>query len=356
MRGPTSLPSELDCPIYQYCYTTPEFAQYDDAAGSCECYQFYGNSGAYCEVFAGGLRPALAMFVMIISIVSFGLWSQTLKQLTAVKAFKARSASGHVVIVCMVANFFEILMPLSYVLYTTGSDKSYKSHDILRGLSFGLCVVFKLGGILEVPIMRMDIVIKSPGMNSDENKALFKKIALALRILAVSSGLLIIVLMTSGNTPLAAMLVLLLLVVCIGIYQVSSRRLAKMICKNFFELGYSPDESKFASSAEKSGHSAAKNILFVSNKNVAASLLFLVVMVGYSVTAKIPEQGGGLLAYVFIHVFLADLAVFQAVFRGYVRMGARKKLQKAGFMKGGSQVTSASTATTVISKSSVEGL
>lgn len=193
-------------------------------------------------------------------------------------------------------------------------------------------------------------------MNSDENKALFKKIALALRILAVSSGLLIIVLMTSGNTPLAAMLVLLLLVVCSGIYQVSSRRLAKMICKNFFELGYSPDESKFASSAEKSGHSAAKNILLVSNKNVAASLLFLVVMVGYSVTAKIPEQGGGLLAYVFIHVFLADLAVFQAVFREYVRLGARKKLQKAGFMKGGSQVTSASTATTVISKSSVEGL
>ena len=63
----------------------------------------------------------------------------------------------------MIANWFEILMPLSYVIYTTGSDSSYMSHDVLRGLSFGLCVVFKLGGILEVPIMWMDIVIKSPG-------------------------------------------------------------------------------------------------------------------------------------------------------------------------------------------------
>ncbi|GMI01627.1 hypothetical protein TrVE_jg9826 [Triparma verrucosa] len=347
---------EVDCPIYQYCYTTPEYAQYEDAAGSCDCYYFYGNSGPECEVFPGGLRPALASFVMVLSIVSFGLWSVTLKQLMAVKAFKARSASGHVVIACMIANWFEILMPLSYVIYTTGSDSSYMSHDVLRGLSFGLCVVFKLGGILEVPIMWMDIVIKSPGMNSDENKAKFKKIALGLRILSVSSGLFIIVLMTSGNTPLAAILVLLLVMLCIVIYQVSSRKLAKMICKNFFELGYSPDDSKFTSSAEKSGHSAAKNILLVSNKNVAVSVLFIVVMVGYSATAKVPEQGKGVLAFIFIHLFLADLAVFQAIFRGYVRLGARKKLQKAGYMKGSSQVTSTSTATTVISKSSVEGL
>ena len=78
-------------------------------------------------------------------------------------------------------------------------------------------------------------------MNSDENKAKFKKIALGLRILSVSSGLFIIVLMTSGNTPLAAILVLLLVMLCIVIYQVSSRKLAKMICKNFFELGYRRD-------------------------------------------------------------------------------------------------------------------
>jgi len=47
-------------------------------------------------------------------------------------------------------------------------DTTYKSHDILRGLSFGLCVVFKMAGIFEVPIMWMDIVIRSPGMNTDE--------------------------------------------------------------------------------------------------------------------------------------------------------------------------------------------
>ena len=87
-----------------------------------------------------------------------------------------------------------------------------------------------------------------------------------LRASSIIIGFLIIFLLTGGFAPIAAMVILLVLIICIAIYQVSARKLAIMICKDFFELGYKPDESKFASSADKSGHNAAKNIMLVSNK------------------------------------------------------------------------------------------
>jgi hypothetical protein len=207
--------------------------------------------------------------------------------------------------------------------------------------------VFKLGGILEVPIMWMDIVIKSPGKNTPENKAKFKKMATGLRASAIIVGLSIILLFVTGNTALAAGIILLVLFINMGVYFVSSRRLAVMISNNFFELGYNPSDEKFKSSADRSGHNAAKNILIVANKLLATSAFFVVCLVAYIIFNRTPESGSGLISFIFIHAFIADLAVYQNIFRGYVRLGARKKLKAAGFMGGGSKVTTTTGNTTI---------
>jgi hypothetical protein len=114
---------ELDCPIYQYCYTTPEYVQYEGSAGSCDCYMFYGSTGTECQELAGGIRVIFPVMCVIFAICMFSMWSMTLYQLIKVKAFKPNSASGHVLVACMIANFCEILMPFAYVLYGTGENR-----------------------------------------------------------------------------------------------------------------------------------------------------------------------------------------------------------------------------------------
>ena len=176
-----------------------------------------------------------------------------------------------------------------------------------------------------------------------------------LRASSIIIGFLIIFLLTGGFAPIAAMVILLVLIICIAIYQVSARKLAIMICKDFFELGYKPDESKFASSADKSGHNAAKNIMLVSNKFSGVAAAFVMVMVGYSAMVRAPDSGKGTLAFTFIHIFIFILALIQNIFRDYVRLGARKKLTAAGYMNKGSKVTTTTT-THASGTTSVEGL
>ena len=86
------------------------------------------------------------------------------------------------------------------------------------------------------------------------------------------------------------------------------------------------------------------------------SAFFIIVMVGYSAMVRAPDGGKGSLAFTFIHIFIFILGIYQNIFRGYVRLGARKKLKAAGFISGGSKITTVSTTTSDVGKSSIEGL
>jgi hypothetical protein len=218
-----------------------------------------------------------------------------------------------------------------------------------------MTVAFKLGGVMEIPIMWMDIVIKSPGMNSPENKAFFKKAALGLRITAVAVGLIIIAFMAIGQATFAAYFFILVLIFSIVLYMKSSRALAVMICKDFWELGYNPGEDKFKGAAEKSGHNAAKNIVLVANNFSKIAAVFVLSLMVLGVTVK--NYDLGLVPFIAACSFLCCNASIQAVFRGYVRLGARKKLAAAGFSSD-SKVSAATTvtATSNTSSSSSEGL
>lgn len=259
------------------------------------------------------------------------------------KAFQFKSASGKVTVMSMGASFMEILMSFCYFMVSAGLNNSYEIAMYVRPASFALCVLFKLGGCFEVPIMWMDIVIKSPGMNTPENKALFKRIAKGLRIGSALIAFIILVLMFTGRVAMAGAFFVLVLMGAITMYNIASRKLALMICKDFWEHGYNPDMTKFKGSAEKSGHNAAKNIVVVANYFAAAAVVFIIGLLGLSATVK--DQDNGIKPFISAHVFLLAAAWIEVIFRGYVRLGARKKLSAAGFGME-SKVTTVSTMST----------
>ena len=337
----------------QFCYLDDGNLQPDGETGTCLCYTFYGFTNyPECDNKDGVTRGILSAFTLGLCLFAWFNWWQTLSQLKTVKAFKARTASGHVLIMCFISNTFEIFMNVSYLITSLALDPSYAVHDYMRSLAYGMCVVFKLAGVFEVPIMWMDIVIKSPGMNSDENKGRFKKAANTLRGLAIFCGLFVLACMGSGNSQIAGAFFVFVLVGLILLFRFSSRRLASMICANFFELGYNPDEKAFANSAEKSGHNAAKNIMVVDGRFIKVTTPFVISLVLYSGSVK--RSDTGIVPYVCVHIFLFCCAGCQIIFKDYVRLGARKKLIAGGFGPAGASAK-VSDADTVKSTAS-EGL
>ena len=335
--------AEGDCPIRQYCYIDKE-----TDIGTCDCYQFYGFYGPEC-LGTSPIAPIFTIVSLTFCLYQMAMWIITFKQITdkKVNAFKAGSASGHVTIACMIANILEIGMHLCYMLVAIGANPTYEVNDLARPLIFGLCMIVKLTGGFEIPIMWMDIVIKSPGMNSPENKAKFKKIATILRVCATLSGTIVIFCILTGNATAAAFFFMFVLVCSIAMYIRASRLLALMICKNFWKLGYSPGEDKFANSAESSGHRAAKNILAVGNSFAKAAAMFFFSLATLGVTAQIKS---GLTPFIAANAFLISMSLIQGIFRGYVRLGARKKLAAAGF-ESGSKVSAATVTSSAVSSS-----
>ena len=74
-------------------------------------------------------------------------------------------------------------------------------------------------------------------MNSDENKAMFKKAATGLRALTVFVWLTVLALLAMKLSAPTAMFFILVLIGSIALFMTSSRKLAVMICKNWSELG-----------------------------------------------------------------------------------------------------------------------
>jgi hypothetical protein len=197
--------------------------------------------------------------------------------------------------------------------------------------------------------MWLEIVVKSPGNNSDENKANLKRLKGTVKCLVGFLSPLVLVLLAMNQASIAAGVIILVLIGNIIFYHRSSRKLAVMICKNYFEIGPNPSPEQLPTSAEKSGHKAAKSILRIS-KHMEVGLAFFIVSLGlFSVTVK--RHAAGVMPYAFVHCFLLICLYVQTLFRGYVRQGANKKLAANGFATKSSKVGSSTTTSTVVGSS-----
>ncbi|GMI35032.1 hypothetical protein TeGR_g13747 [Tetraparma gracilis] len=351
--------AENDCPVRQLCYLGYE-GEYNDATypagndgGVCMCSAFYGLTGPDCMEQASKVPFIVSMLVAAFGFFSWLQWIQTLYQLIKAKAFKPSTAAGTVTLMSTLGNFLTVVMNLCYGLVAGGVGlASYAINDSARPASFGINVIVTLYCVFAIPIMWMDIVIKSPGMNSDENKAMFKKAATGLRALTVFVGLTVMALLAMKLSAPTAMFFVLVLIGSIVLFMTSSRKLAVMICKNWSELGYNPSEDKFKGQAEKSGHNAAKNIMLMANRFSGSASMFIIGLVAFIITNRSPDTGA--LPFYCCHVFLIAMVYMNILMRGYVRLGARKKLASAGY-GGSSKVTTTTTTSTAVTTKSEGG-
>ncbi|GMH93319.1 hypothetical protein TrVE_jg10777 [Triparma verrucosa] len=343
---------ETDCPAKMFCFED----------GKCDCYGYYGHTGDDCQgSSATGQIIVLAILLASCAVQQYENFL-TLYQLKQCDAFKAGTPAGTVLLACISSTFFEFCLLMVYLLVTLGADPDYVVNDTARPLIFGLLVICKLTGMFAIPIMWMEIVVKSPGNNSDENKKKYKQVKTTIHATTVISSTGVFVLLLMGKAAVVSLLFVLILLMLLVLYQVASRKLALMICKNFWELGLNPGEDKFSNNAEKSGHKAAKNIVVVANNVFRLISAFIIFLLVFSRTVK-KNSIPGIVPFLGVNGFIGICLMMEGICRNYVRLGSQKKLQKGGYgvSKGGffpkSKVTALSTTqmqSTTVEQSSID--
>ncbi|GMI09132.1 hypothetical protein TrLO_g12362 [Triparma laevis f. longispina] len=341
---------EIECPPKMFCYD-----------GLCDCYGYYGHTGDDCQE-----SSAAGQLIMLAALLTSAVFQQyqnflTLYQLKKCDAFKAGTPAGTVLLACCSSTFFEACLLTVYLLVTIGADPDYTVNDTARPLIFGMLVIGKLTGMFAIPIMWMEIVVKSPGNNSDENKKKYKQLTRIIHATTIISSSVVFILLLLGKAALVSALFVLILLMLLALYQIASRKLAIMICKNFWELGLTPSEDKFSNNAEKSGHKAAKNIIVVSNRVFRLISAFICFLLVFSRTVK-QKSIPGIVPFLGVNGFVAICLMMEGICRNYVRLGSQKKLQKGGFgvgrgMFGMSKVTALTTtamSSTTVEQSSVD--
>lgn len=190
--------------------------------------------------------------------------------------------------------------------------------------------------------MWMEIVVKSPGNNSDENKKKYKQLTRIIHATTIISSSVVFILLLLGKAALVSALFVLILLMLLALYQVASRKLAIMICKNFWELGLTPSEDKFSNNAEKSGHKvggsersepieinmgivltraaslatpqAAKNIIVVANRVFRLISAFICFLLVFSRTVK-QKSIPGIVPFLGVNGFVAICLIMEGICR-----------------------------------------
>lgn len=358
--------TELDCPGSAFCYDTNYYMktikprenadlialgdswEYSGIENKpfnnvCMCYSLFGIAGVepydweptsatYLEPLDGGTNRicrgdddrrntfflGVTLVCGILAWTSFILLLKTAYQLSASGALEW-NVSGQVLFYTTMAELFLSILYLLYLIFILGEDKDFFLLDNVRPVVFSVFAIFLIAALLEISLMWAEVYSKSQSMGKAGGAIGWYRVFIYL--LVFLSAAIIGVGMFIGQTSIAALYMFVVLTIVGFAYLVAGRRLADT-------LAPIDDKAPGANSAI-----AASNEIRRTSKAVAIMcFVFILLLLGYSVSLQRRGQEWGFITWLFVNGFLV-VSIFMANrIMNYIRFGNRKKLAKAGYL------------------------